>query len=393
MIIHQAQIETKDGRCRISAEIEIETPGKVFRKTKSARQTLWFDWPEAYFVPQTPKADPFALVCMPVAMRLGEPLRLRDEISQSLLINMMEAIEIYCDYFPKRHTSIAIEGQAEFRTQSEEERVGAFYSGGVDSLYNIAEMRRLNQVHGCSQVTDLWLIQGMDIALDQEELWQETKERIFKQLAPEDQFRYADVRTNARDLHDRYANWTKTGFSVILGAIAKCFAEEVPTALIGSYAKYKDIIPHASSPLVDPMWSCDQQLVRHFSCRVDRQEKINTIGAVTPHLLQGLRVCYENPGEAYNCGRCEKCMRTQAQLLVAGHLDKVPTFDAPLDAEALSKLSLPWKRGNQYTWDFWRDIAVALRQNGQSELATALNGAIRRNARKRVLKRALRFGG
>ena len=85
-------------------------------------------------------------------------------------------------------------------------------------------------------------------------------------------------------------------------------------------------------------------------------------------------------------------MRTQAQLLIGGHLDKAPTFDAPLDAEALSKLTLPWKRGNQYTWDFWRDIAVGLRQTGQMALAGALNEAIKRNARKRLLKRAVRLG-
>lgn len=392
MIIHSVECKTRDGRRRLSAVVELEGRKASFPKTRSAAQELWFDWPEDYLSLETAKADPFVLVCFPLAMRLGERLKVEGAVSQDLILNVLEAMSIYHSYFPTYASPVGIEANGEYRVKSSSKRVGSFYSGGVDSLYNIAELKRLGAVHGALPVTDLWLVQGMDIGLDQIGLWEETKSKIFDQISADDGLRYADIRTNARDIHERYVNWTKIGFSVILGAIAKCFSDDIPTALIGSYAKYEDIIPHASSPLVDPMWSCDQQQVRHFSCRVNRQEKINTVGEVTPHLLAGLRVCYENPDEAYNCGTCEKCMRTQAQLLLGGHLGKARSFQHTLNAEALLKLNLPWKRGNEYTWDFWRDIAKSFREAGEIEFALALDEAFKRSRRKRSIMRITRWG-
>ena len=49
---------------------------------------------------------------------------------------------------------------SETRPRNSETRIGSFYSGGVDSMYNIAEHRRLNQEFGVPLVSDLWLVQG-----------------------------------------------------------------------------------------------------------------------------------------------------------------------------------------------------------------------------------------
>lgn len=287
MIIHSIETSNENGRSRIGAMIEIETPGRTFPKTGTRTQELWIDWPESYFVPGNDRGDAFALICLTLAMCLRERLEVRNGVSQSLIVNVLEAMAIYQHYFPGYCEAVDLKVKGEVRPRSAATRVGSFYSGGVDSLYNIAESFRLNREFGTLPVTDLWLIQGMDISLEQTELWEKTKSSIFDLLRPEDNLRHADIRTNARDLHYKIVDWEKLGFSVILGGIAKCFAPMVPNALIGSYAKYDDIVPHASSPLVDPMWSCDEQGVRHFSCRVGRQEKIETVAEYAPHLLGG----------------------------------------------------------------------------------------------------------
>ncbi|MES0827536.1 hypothetical protein [Ruegeria sp. SCP11] len=390
MIIYPGEVSRERGRCRISALIEIETPNKFFSKSQDSKRELWFDWPEEYFSPTSVRSDAFLLVCLTLAMRLKERLKIHGEVSQTLLVNALEAMAIYNHYFPEYCSPVPIEANGIWIKRPESQRVGSFHSGGVDSLYNIAESRRLHQEFGALPVTDLWLVQGMDIPLENETLWKQTKSTIFEQIRPDDNVRCVDIRTNARDIHGNYVAWTKAGFSVVLGAVSKCFAPVVTNALIGSYANYDDVVPHASSPLIDPMWSCDQQTVRHFSCRASRQEKINVIAQKTPHLLAGLRVCYKNPGNAFNCGVCEKCMRTQAQLLVAGHLDKVGTFDEGLTPNSLSHLSLPFDRNAQYSWDFWRDLVLDLREAGQLELVKALEASIRRNKVKRMIARTLR---
>lgn len=387
MIIHPVEFHRENGRHRLSAKIEMETPGRTFPLTGKRTQDLWIDWPEKYFTPTSDRADPFLLICLPIAMRMNERLKVENAVSQSLLINSLEAMAIYQHYFPGYCQAVGLEARGAYRARRDFSRVGSFYSGGVDSLYNVAESLRLKREFGVLPVTDLWLIQGMDISLEQNELWEQTKATIFSQLRPEDGLSYADIRTNARDLHYKIVGWERLGFSVILGGIAKCFAPIVPNAMIGSYAKYDDILPHASSPLVDPMWSCDEQLVRHFSCRADRQEKVKIVATYAPHLLRGLRVCYKNTGGAYNCGTCEKCMRTQAQLLIEGYQDLAKTFDSTLSAEALYRLKLPWKRKNEYTWDFWRKIRADFAAIGEVELEKSLTSAMTRNAVKRSVLR------
>ncbi len=385
MIVHPVKVTAENGRCRVSANIQLEKPGKVFSKTGCRIQELWFDWPEDYCEPSADNSDPFFLVCLTLAMRLRERLEIQGVVSQSLLLNSLEAMSIYQHYFPKICDPVPIDATSVCRPKHNGTRVGSFYSGGVDSLYNIAESKRLNLKYGSLPVTDLWLVQGMDISLENLSLWEQVKTTMFTSVRPDDNVRCVDVRTNARDIHDRYVAWTKLGFSAVLGALAKCFSHTVQTALIGSYAKYDDVVPHASSPLVDPMWSCDQQLVRHFSCRVNRQEKIDTIADYTPHLLAALRVCYVNSGNAYNCGSCEKCIRTKAQLLIGGHFDKVVTFDKILSPESFLQLRLPFDRDAKYTWDFWRDIRLELHRLGHFDLERALVGAMRRNKVNRYL--------
>jgi hypothetical protein len=171
------------------------------------------------------------------------------------------------------------------------------------------------------------------------------------------------------------------GFSPILGGVAKCFAPMVGQALIGSYGKYAEIGPHASSPLVDPMWSCDNQQVRHFSCRVDRAEKIRTICDLMPEALTFLRVCWQNPNGAYNCGRCEKCLRTQMQLEIFGMLERCPTFESPLTPETLKNLVIPWQSKSFHTRDFWRHLSRQATAAGKKEYARIIDRKLAR-ARK-----------
>ena len=385
MIIHTVEMQSFEGRWKSCVRVEIEGRGRF--KNNSSIEDLWIDWPSSYCAPEEANGDPFLLICLPIAMRLKERLVSRSPISQALLINVLEAMEIYSFYFPDLCEIVEIDCVSEVRTRSPETRIASFYSGGVDSIYNIAEHRRLNEQFGVPLVSDLWLVQGMDIALDQVDLWNQTKERLIGPDAQHAAPYAADVRTNARDLHNGIVPWEELGFSAILGGLAKCFSPMVNTALIGSYARYKDVIPHSSSPLVDPMWSCDRQSIRHFSARVDRQEKIGTIIQHSPELLKQLRVCWKNPGDVYNCGECEKCLRTQLGLLIGGGSDLSDSFRKSIEPRDLRRLDLPGRAANQYAWDFWRDLGIQCRAKGLTAYAKEIDGRLAVNRLKRAFSR------
>ncbi|MEM1143177.1 MAG: hypothetical protein AAGI88_11395, partial [Pseudomonadota bacterium] len=95
MIIHPATLSVSDGRCLLAVKVELETAGKIFGSSGSNTETLWIDWPESYFRPEDANADPFMLICLPLAMCLNERLEVVDSVSQSLIVNVLEAMEIY----------------------------------------------------------------------------------------------------------------------------------------------------------------------------------------------------------------------------------------------------------------------------------------------------------
>jgi len=50
-----------------------------------------------------------------------------------------------------------------------------------------------------------------------------------------------------------------------------------------------------------------------------------------------LRVCYKNTKGTYNCGTCDKCLRTMTNLYIAGALEKAETFPHQLDLDLIAK--------------------------------------------------------
>jgi hypothetical protein len=378
MKVAPAEFSTINGRQRVQWHVQLEGAGHRFPYSDSSETTLWIDWPEAYHDAKNINGDPALAMLLPIAMRLGENISFSDRISSELLINALEVMAVYEFYFPGYAIPVEIEAQSEILSVKPSGKTGSFYSGGVDSLFNIVEMERLNKLHNTPLVNDLWVVRGMDIDIDDQELWDRVYSRLqyIRNIKPE--LRVIDVHTNVRRLHHGIVGWEQMGFAPILAGISKCFSDVVDAVLIGSYGRHEEIIPHASTPLVDPLWGCNRQRIRHFTCRANRQGKINTIGNECPELLSELRVCWTNPKGSYNCGKCEKCLRTQLQLKVAGLLDECKSFDEPLSLENLRKIWLPFEKKNAYAWKFWSDIAASCRDIGNPEYADVIEKKVRR---------------
>ena len=100
----------------------------------------------------------------------------------------------------------------------------------------------------------------------------------------------------------------------------------------------------------------------------------------SPVALEHLRVCWENLEGAYNCGRCEKCIRTMVNLTVAGALDRCQTFDRELDLFEIAHL--PIHDANDRTFVEENCEALAAR-GGDPELLRALETSLSRWARWR----------
>jgi hypothetical protein len=102
--------------------------------------------------------------------------------------------------------------------------------------------------------------------------------------------------------------------------------------IIASSHSEDDRMPWGSHPQTDHLWSTESSHLVHDGV-IRRSEKIRLIGQ-TPNALRGLRVCWQDT--AYNCGICEKCLRTRLSLRLLGlKSESLKPLDSSMELKAM----------------------------------------------------------
>ena len=104
--------------------------------------------------------------------------------------------------------------------------------------------------------------------------------------------------------------------------------------------------------------------------------------------LGWLRVCYRNPDQAYNCGRCEKCVRTMLSLHALGALEQAPTFANDIDPRTVRRLRFL----NRNSLAFAKENLQILDGPLHRALLTAYLASMGRRAAARVSEKILTRG-
>ena len=77
----------------------------------------------------------------------------------------------------------------------------------------------------------------------------------------------------------------------------------------------------------------------HDGCEADRPQKMAVV-ARSSTALEHLRVCNKQSA-GYNCGHCEKCLRTMVNLRLVDALGRCPTLPGVLDLRRVARQKLP----------------------------------------------------
>ena len=110
-------------------------------------------------------------------------------------------------------------------------------------------------------------------------------------------------------------------------------------ALLGSSEPYRRLVlPWGSNPATDYLLSGDRTMLVHDGAGFTRAEKLEAISAV-PAACRTLKVCSQPSHQDRNCGKCEKCVRTQTIFLALG-MTHAPCFDEPFDPKAIAIVPL-----------------------------------------------------
>lgn len=218
-------------------------------------------------------------------------------------------------------TDLPIACQTVERTASDGRLRAQFFSGGVDSFYELMTAKTPPEALIC--------LQGFDMGLDDSDRFQLLKKTV-QQLCSEREIEPIFLRTNIKH-HPVVAgvSWDDAHGGV-LAAIGHLLSRKVHSVVIPpSWSQSNWRALWGSHWKIDPLWSSKTMSVVHGDASNSRSERIKAI-ASDPFVQQHLRVCYSSRQKSGNCSQCAKCVRTMAVLHYFGELEKFSVFDHSL---------------------------------------------------------------
>lgn len=322
---------------------------------------LWYrfpaDWRDCL---RADNGDPFLALGLAPAMLLGEPLEIPAPVSARLLQAVPQIQTILRCWEPRlQEVPVRAVPRAEPLASLRLNRgVGLFFSLGVDSSYSLAKNLQTHPADA-ETLTHLVSVLGFDVYLWEQERYGPIRagvERVARELNKQPLF----VATNLREVSDRLVDWPLIYHGAALASVALAVAPGLRQMHIAASGTYAELHVCGTHPLLDPLWSTETLAFVHDGCEADRLEKIRRL-AQSPLLLDTLRVCTADdaPG-TYNCGRCEKCLRTMVALWIVGALGRSRAFPRELDPARLRELRLSYRTQLAY----WEQLRQHLSETG-----------------------------
>ncbi len=277
------------------------------------------------------RAEAFIALTLLPAMQLGVDIDCPYVLSEMFYENLKKVQDILISWHSNLKPITIRNATLSKQKSPPQAKHALFFTGGLDSSYSLLKNNK--------SLDDLIFVNGFDVSLKNTMLFNKIHP-VLKSIASHKNKRFIIVHSNARDFLETFMqfDWTDT-HGLALASVAHICSSVYSHVYISASLPYRYLQPYGSHPLLDPLWSTESLQLIHDGCEKDRVEKARYI-ASDEQILNSLRVCWENPDNAYNCGRCEKCTRTMVQLEIAGVLEKCDCFDQRLDIKK-SKIRFP----------------------------------------------------
>lgn len=262
-------------------------------------------------------SDLFLVSTLIPAMKLGQDLHLAGGISNKLYNNLPEIQDILSTWYPElKKIKVIVPVTASERDNIMYKKVACFFSGGVDSFYTLLKHN--------SEISTIIYVRGFDVNLHEKDYLDMMSTRVRK-MAGELGKELIEVETNIHEFGDQYVDWSHQYHGSALASVANLLSDQISKIYIPSSYTYKDLFPWGTHPLLDRLWATDGIEIVHDGCEASRVAKIQAIIS-NPCVIDHLRVCIDRTKGLYNCGECEKCIRTMISLHALGVLSKCKTF-------------------------------------------------------------------
>jgi hypothetical protein len=321
----QASLETVTP-CRL--QVRVDEPGRTSHLVYESPDPLWDDAPTTL--------DFVAVALAQYASAAGEPLHVHGPVTQRQLEHLDEYVQIWSGWRPDLYRRVTITADEECEVPPGPPQASAVmaFSGGVDASFALAahaggELGRLSRPVGRGV-----LVQGFDLRPGDDEGLARARASATRSL------RHYGAETSVVTTNwkqELCAAWFMSfnaGVVAVLQTLSdrhSCavyatdhsYAEELRMGPYGSHLSINHLLGHPGFPVVSTGGT---------HARIDRLAYL----AAHPVLLEGLRVCYQPDAAGGNCGRCEKCVRTQLEMRAVG-VDPGAAFPTRMSVEDLER--------------------------------------------------------
>ena len=324
MIIKNIRLTEENETLKLSADCKIR---------KIGFDTIYFTFDKKFASFLYPDASPFAAALFIPCMKEGEDLIIHGSISEKLYSGMQKIMDIMITWNTGLK-KIRIIPDAISEDENEPHAIASFFSGGVDSFHTYLK----NKHSSDEKITHFILVNGYDIDLRNKKLWEATLQDVMK-TADHEGILVIAVESNIKRLNEPIIQWTQN-FGGCLAAIGLALRKEIKTVYIASSFTKDRQIPSGSHLATDFLWSTETIQFIHDGAECTRFEKIQNEIATSDVALNHLRVCYKNYKAKFNCGKCDKCLRTMIALKICGSLEKASTFPHQISMDLIHALSI-----------------------------------------------------
>lgn len=285
--------------------------------------TLWYEVDNKYSKYLcTELADSFLVVLLPFAMEKNEPIEIIDvAVSDILLFNIKNYLMPSLVKNIKKYNSIDIIAATSNIKFTSNNHNGSGISRGVDSFCTLREF-----TEDCPKDMKIDFLTFYNIGAhgeyDSEKAYKLFKKRMInsKKFAEENGYNFLAVNTNISDfiVMDFESTHTFRNLSIVF-SLQKLFKNYYYSSGV-NIEDFKISEKDSASYDIYIMHLLSNQNVKFYSsgASLTRLEKTKSV-AKYELSYNNLNVCFKDD---YNCGKCEKCIRTMYEFYSANNLEK-----------------------------------------------------------------------
>lgn len=372
MIIDSLRIDKASGLVRILANV-------AWENSPRAPLTIWIGVPEEFESSLSCNPDAFLTACLLPAMRHGETrIKLDGAVCARLRTNLDHVMRQMQVWYGDGLSCPRIEcGVAEQTRYAPRRESACFMSGGVDSLAMLRENATMFDPQHPGRFRACILVGGMDFFRGESAILQagfEKARRATERVAADCGASLIPAWTNLRELEPDGPFYLRQFHGAVMASIAHALGQGYANFSIASSQDLGHMEPWGTTPWLDSYFGSHQVCIHHEQAWMTRLDKVKLL-AGWPVALNEVRVCTKTFHGQYNCGKCEKCMRTMAALEAVGMLDAAASFTTKhIDTAVLRRASLH----GEYGAACYRELLPLLRERGRTDLVNAINALLRR---------------